>query len=328
MGEPNRKHESQLVDRLLWLGITTLFVVGLLLAVLPGTTLFHFDSLLQNVGYGLLGGSLTAVVFRLTTGLSDKWQQERTEKALGSLQNYIAEIPAKVEEATTELQQTIAGQQKHVSDLSKLLATASSLGVVALAENRDVPAISGMTWAQRWDYMLQHREHVDLLCYEDGRIFTFDRWLQLGLPEQIIGRLSAGKLELRILLSTQDNPALELVDQWIEKPGYMKGQVEAADSYLRGAKISTQFPVLRRHRELLPFTLMRGDEEMYIMYFFPKGHAGPIIQVAPLPLHGDTRPNEVQRTLFKKYLDHFNALWKKYDPEKQVGASEVSLPPQ
>ncbi|HEX6798317.1 MAG TPA: hypothetical protein VF116_11465 [Ktedonobacterales bacterium] len=306
MGEPDQEHENQLVDRLLWLGIASLFVVGLLLAVLPGTSLFHLDSLLQNVGYGLLGGSLTAVVFRLTTGLSDKWQQERTDQAFGSLQKYIAE------------------QEKHVSDLSKLLATANSLGVAALIENRDALAFSNMTWAQRFDYMLQHCEQVDLLCYEDGRIFTRDRWLQPGLPEQIVSRLRAGKLTLRILLSTVENPVLNPINDWIGIEEYMQRNVNQADDFLRQAKITTQFPVLQRHNELLPFTLMRGDDEMYIMYFFPKGHASPIIQVAPPPLHGDAHTGETQRNLFKKYRDYFDTLWTKYDPKKQAGGHESS----
>jgi hypothetical protein len=180
-----------------------------------------------------------------------------------------------------------------------------------------------MTWAQRWDHMLKHRKCVDLLCWEDRRIFTFDQWLRPGAPEQILARLNSGDLKLRILLSTIDNPALDLVNNWIGIAGYMQGHVNEADDFLRRAGISTRFPILRRHRELLAFTLMRGDNELYIMYFVPQRGPGPIIQVAPLPPRDDAHLGGAQtqqgKGLFETYNTYFEDLWNTYDPGKQAG---------
>lgn len=322
MTESSHEHESQLTDLLLWFGIVLLFVLGLVFAGLPGTPLLPFTkddpqlvSLLQNVGYGLLGGSLTSAVFKLTTGLADKWQKERTEQALNSLKLNIAKVPEIVSQATSEQQRAIAGQQELILDLSKLLATANSLGIVAIAGDRDGPAFSGMTWAQRWDYLLEHSKRVDLLCWEDTRLFTFARWLTPGPLDRLTTRLESGDLKLRILLSALDNPALDLVNGWIEIPGYMQGNVQKAEDFLRQAGISTRFPVLERHNELLAFSLMRGDDELYIMFFVPKRGPGPIVQVVPPSLHGDAHPAEpTDKSLFEAYIRYFDGLWLKYAP--------------
>lgn len=335
MGEPNREHEDRLASCLLWFGIAFLFAVGLAFAGLPGTPLLPFTkddpqltSLLQNIGYGLLGGSLTAVVFRFSTGLADRWQQERTEQALNGLQKKIAEIPTVVKDATAGVHETVAGQQERILEISKLLVTSSTLGIVAIARDRDDPAFFGMTWVQRWQHMIANSKRVDLVCWEDTRIFTFDQWLRQGSPEQTIARLNSGDLDLRILLSALDNPALDLVNAWIEIPGYMQVNVKKAEDFLRQARISTQFPVLRRHSELLAFTLMRGDNELYIMYFFPKRSPGPIIQIAPPPLHDDPRPDESRsRSLFETYMQYFDDLWNKCAPNRQADGYGA-LPPQ
>lgn len=334
MRSPNREHEARVADRLLWLGILFLLVLGLALVAVPGSSLLPFlaadvqlASLLQNIGYGLIGGGLTSVVFKFTTGLTDNWQQERMEQVFNGLQLDLVKVPEIILQATREQQQAIAEQQVRILELSNLLATANSLGVVAIAGERiKTPVFGGRTFVERWQYLLEHANEVDLLCWEDSKLLSYDVWQgQAGIAEPVMARLRAGQLTLRILLSTRDNRALPMVNKWIGSEDYMQNQVGLAETALKSSGVTTEFPtVLRRHRELLAFTLVRGDTELYVMYFFPKHGAGPIIQFAPSDILETVAGGRQSSTNFyASYRKYFDDLWVEYDPVRQQQAQTI-----
>lgn len=325
MSDSDHEHENRLAARLFWAGVVILLLLGLALVALAGPTLLPFakddpplTSLLQNIGYGLLGGAVTAMVFQFTSGAIATRQQERTERALSSLQMNIGKVPEIVSQATQVQQQAVAGQQQRILELSKMLATANSLGIVAVAGERiKTPVFGGRTFVERWQYLLEHAREVDLLCWEDSKLLSYDVWQgQAGIAEPVIARLRAGQLRLRILLSTRDNPALAMINKWIASNNYMQNQVDLAEDALRSSGVTTEFPaVLRRHRELLAFSLLRGDTELYVMYFFPKHGAGPIIQFAPSDILEAVAGGQQSSTNFYgSYTKYFDDLWGESDP--------------
>jgi hypothetical protein len=55
---------------------------------------------------------------------------------------------------------------------------------------------------------------------------------------------------------------------------------------------------LPRRTEMLAFMLIRGDNRMYVRYFFPRQRSGPILE-----LKSD------EGILFHQFLGYFNEVW-------------------
>ena len=71
--------------------------------------------------------------------------------------------------------------------------------------------------------------------------------------------------------------------------------------------------IIREHKSLVPFTLIRGDNYLYIMFYIPGYTASTVIELTPLETitqanSGALRLDENQR-LFQIYRSYFEAMW-------------------
>jgi hypothetical protein len=314
VAKSQEKQNDTIAKRIVWFAISFTILLGLVAVSLPGSPLLPLSSgsalanLLSNIGYGLIGGGITAAVFQIVAGNTASGQQQQLNATLESLSTEIQKVPAIIETVTSAQQSAIASQEKHFIALSNLLGVANSIGLVAIAASRTEKSFADhMTLVERWVHLLNHAKEVDLLCWDDSRLLNFD--VIRDQATRVITRIGNGGLRLRILLSASENKSLPLVDEWIEQEEerFMENRV-GTDAKTLESVTRTYPEILRRHDKLLAFTLLRGDNELYIMYFFPGRGAGPILQFAQ-PETLDTAAGKAGTNLFGAYRSYFEDMW-------------------
>lgn len=284
-----------------WAGIVIAMLAGGLGVGLPWTdygTHQKLADLLVNVGYGLLGGGFTALIFQLTIGIT-------TAHAAQQLEDRIEDIPEIIREEVSDL-------QKQISTMPGLISQALSLGIVALGDHRKDKAFEGQSFVDRWEHFVRHASHVDFMCYEDSQVLSTADLQSLFGERLVQTRLRTGALTLRLLVSAPDNPILPPLRTWSEKePDHIRNEaarIAEAVKVLDNIDGDLRAKVVRQHRnEVLPFTLLRGDETMYVMFFLPKNQGRPILEIT------------AGTQLYDLYLGYFEDMWN--DPTRGAGAS-------
>ena len=134
------------------------------------------------------------------------------------------------------------------------------------------------------------------------------------------------RLTLRIILSSQDNPYNKEITEWSGRPGYMESRILDARNILKRLCGDTLKPdIIREHKSFVPFTLLRGDDYMYVMFFIPGHDGGPVLEIRPsesiaYPRTTRDKAGEDQK-LFRIYKSYFEYMWGKNAPP--IIASDV-----
>ncbi|GEM_PF-4214902 len=314
-------------------------LLGLVLAFAPyffGVT-GNLRDLLTNIGFGLAGTGVGAAIPLVFVRRTTSRQANIESNVAASLRELRQEISG-VSEAVaqdisllnqavktdiTRLNRVVKEDLEHIgtqvkedlNSISALVRTANSLGIVALGAGRGARTFEeGKTLADRWVYLLKHADVVELLCYEDSELLKFD--LVATFQNDVLKRLREAKLKLRIILSTDDNPVLPMIGRWIDDEDHSKRSLK--DNLNTLSNITHEFPiVLLRHNEMIPFTLLRGDTYMYVMFFFPGHGPGPIIELRQAPARDVVASSVGQDPdYFKLYCELFDKMWKKLEAGK------------
>ena len=169
------------------------FFIGILLITISFLFTGEARNILENVGIGFVGGILGSSLPVWIVGRVNFSQEITLEDALRSVSN--------------------------------LVDQARSLGMVAVGRERRSGSFENQgTLLDHWKYLLSRADEVDLLCIDDSMLFSNETLLQVA---PIIHKRFRGndKLTLRVLMSSDDNPALPMIGAWIDNLQYATSEV-------------------------------------------------------------------------------------------------------
>jgi hypothetical protein len=203
--------------------------------------------------------------------------------------------------------------------LSTLASNSYNLGVVGIGRSRRSQNFEeGQNIAERWQYLLEHANEVDLICFADRVLFNsdiFNPFFIKTIRERM--NLQKGKaLQLRIILSSTDNTYNQALNEWSGNQRYMDTRIDDARSILKSLCGNSLSPdIIREHKSFVPFTLLRGDDYMYVMYFIPGHDGGPVLEIRPpesivYPRAKTDRDTDGEK-LFRVYKFYFEDMWRK-----------------
>lgn len=236
---------------------------------------------------------------------------------VGGLKSQINNLELEVDKLHRVIEDETDAMYRNIGKLSTLLTDASSLGIVGLGRSEHSAVFEGnKNFVERWKYLLEHAREVDVICFADRSLFyyqVFDRFFTDKVKARIEQEGEDG-LKLRIILSSEDNPNNKEINEWSGDSNYTESRIQYAKIMLTrlcGGTLNRN--IVRQHKSFVPFTLLRGDSYMYVMFFLP-GHAGgPVAEIRPLEMIGYPRITDAEddNKLFRIYKSYFDEMWLK-----------------
>lgn len=289
-------------------------VVVIVLGI-SGTALFLFSTFfnglvgvaLSSIGLSLLGSAAAAGVILALVG-SD----------VGGLKREVSNLEQEVDKLHVLIEEEVNTIHKSVASFSVFIHNAYGLGIVGIGRARASPNYEGRkNFVERWKYLLENANEVDILCFADTVLFSSEVFNPFFI-DKIRGRMNqqeeAKRLKLRIILSSLNNPHLKEINVWSGMPQHLESRIYQARFVLNklcGGTLSQE--VIKEHKAIVPFTLLRGDNYLYIVFFIPGHEAGPILEIRPHDMISYSRVENIEvedeKKLFKIYLSYFEDMW-------------------
>lgn len=286
-----------------WVAVTIIFLLGIILFLVSINFKDPIKEVLANIGFSLLGSAGASFIILILVGSS-----------VGGLKKETNNLRDEIDKLHANLEQEIESIDTKVAAMSALVSEAHRLGLVAIGRSRESDNFEGgKNMVGRWRYFLENAAQVDLICFRDRMLFGREVFYPAFI-EKISTRLKNGSLSLRIIITSLDNPFNKEIDEWASKPDYTRSLITHARHILRLLCEGDLNPsVVREHQSLVPFTLIRGDDYLYIMFFIPKYTAGPIIELRPLDAIAEqkniaAKPDDNDK-LFQIYRSYFEDMW-------------------
>ena len=286
-----------------WVAVTIIFLLGIILFLVSINLKDPIKEVLGNIGFSLLGSAGASFIILILVGSS-----------VGGLKKETNNLRDEIDKLHANLEQEIESIDTKVAAMSALVSEAHRLGLVAIGRSRESDNFEGgNNIVGRWRYFLENAAQVDLICFRDRMLFGREVFYPAFI-EKIRTRLKNGSLSLRIIITSLDNPFNKEIDEWASKPDYTRSLITHARYILRqlcGGDLNPS--VVREHQSLVPFTLIRGDDHLYIMFFIPKYTGGPIIELRPLDAIAEqkstaAKPDDNDK-LFQIYRSYFEDMW-------------------
>lgn len=293
--------------------VIVLILIGLILVLTSTLSTGLLREALLTIGLNFLSSAAVTIIILFLVG-SD----------VGGLRKEVDKLHNIIEEEIDVMHHSIGS-------LSALLNNAYSLGIVELGRSRQSPNFEGSkNLIERWKYLLEYTKEVDVICFADRLLFSSDVFSPFFL-EKIRERMRPNQeqgLTLRIILTSQDNPYNQEINGWSGRPGYMESRLLDARNVLKRLCGDTLNPnTIREHKSFVPFTLLRGDDYMYVMFFIPGHDGGPVLEIRPsesiaYPRASKDKAEEDQK-LFRIYKSYFEDMWEKNAPQAITGNAVV-----
>lgn len=309
----NEESKLSIKDRFgQWFTVLVLFLAGLALYFIAPHIPSPWQQILSSVGLSFLGTSFATGIILAVVG-SDVGGLRKEVNKLHNIINKEIDI-----------------MHKSVESLSTLASHAYNLGIIDLGRSRQKAHFEGSNnFVQRWNYLLEHAEKVDLICFADRELFNtniFNPFFKGFIRRRL--ELQNNPLKLRIILSSKDNPHNKELNEWARDPSYIDVRLDATRKILKSV-FGDPLPsdIIREHKSFVPFTLLRGDDYMYVMFFIPGHDGGPVIEIRPpesiaFPRATIDKAEEDQK-LFSIYESYFEDMWGKNAPQAITGNALV-----
>lgn len=286
-----------------WVAVTIIFLSGTILFLVSINLKDPIKEVLANVGFSLLGSAGAFCIILFLVGSN-----------VGGLKKETNKLRDEIDKLHANIEQEIESIDIKVATMSALVSDAHSLGLVAIGRSRDSDNFEGgKNIVARWRDFLENAKEVDLICFRDRMLFGRDVF-NLASINRISTRIKNHSLKLRVIITSLDNPFNKEIDEWANKPGYTENLINNARDTLKqlcGGDLNPN--VVREHQNLVPFTLIRGDDDLFIMFFIPGYTAGPIIELRPLEMiteqkNAAAKP-DANNKLFDIYRSYFEDMW-------------------
>jgi hypothetical protein len=310
----DKNRESSARDRWgEWVIVVILFLLGVVL---------YFAS---SAITGLLRQALASISFSfLSTSFA-------TGILLAIVGSNVSGLKKEVDRLHKIIEEEIDTIYSSIGSLSSMLNNASNLGIVGLGRSGHSVVFEGnKNFVEKWKYFLEYSHEVDVICFADRSLFSyqiFDRFFKEKIRERVEQEGEKG-LKLRIILSSKDNPSNKEINEWSGDSNYTESRIDYARIILAelcGGKLNPD--VVREHKSFVPFTLLRGDSYIYVMFFIPGYAGGPVLEVRPLEMIAYPRiiAAEDDKHLFRIYKSYFDDMWLKCEernakPDTILGA--------
>ncbi len=287
-----------------WVVAIILFLLGLTLFLISSNVKGLAQQILVAVGLSFVGSSSASAIILFLVGSN-----------VAGLKKEIIHLGGEIDKLHENIEQEIESIHTSVGDMSTLIAEAHSLGLIAIGRSRDSDKFEGgQNVVERWKYFLQNASEVDLICFRDKMLFGRDVFYP-NFTDKVNRRLNEKTLKLRIIITSLDNPFNKEIDEWASKPNYTLTSITHIRNVLKnlcGGELNSD--IVKEHRSLVPFTLIRGDSHIFIMFYIPGYTAGPIIELRPLEAlvaqkNLFERPADNDK-LFDIYKSYFDYMWK------------------
>ncbi len=298
--------------------VAFLLLTGLTLISIsiPNTGLLQ--QALVAIGLNFLSSAAVTVFILLLVG-SD----------VGGLKSQINKLEQEVDMLHGIIEDETDAMYKNIGRLSTLLTDASSLGIIGLGRSGQSTVFEGnKNFVERWKYLLEHAHKVDVICFADRSLFSyhiFDRSFKEKIRTRMKQEGEKG-LKLRIILTSEDNPSNKEINEWSGDSNYIEARVRPAKIMLTELCEGKLDPnIVKEHKSFVPFTLLRGDSYMYVMFFIPGYAAGPVLEIRPLEMVAYPRiiDAEEDQKLFSIYESYFEDMWEKNTPQAITGNAVV-----
>lgn len=287
-----------------WVVSIILFLLGLTLFLIFNNQQGQAQRIISAVGLSFIGSSSASAIILLLIGSN-----------VAGLKEEIGHLHEEIDKLHENTEQEIKSIHTSIGEMSALITEANSIGLVAIGRSRDSDTFEGgKNLVERWKYFLEHGSEVDLICFRDRLLFSRNVFYPNFLA-RISRRLREGNLKLRIIITSLDNPFNKEIDEWANKPDYTITSINHIRNVLKNLCGGDFDPnIVKEHRSLVPFTLIRGDSHIFIMYYLPGYSAGPIMEIRPLEAIVSQK-NLLERLddndkLFDIYKSYFDQMWK------------------
>jgi hypothetical protein len=282
-----------------WVIVVILFLVGVVLYFASPATTGLLRQALESVSFSFLSTSFATGIILAIVGSNVSGLKKEVDKLHGIIEDEIDTI------------------YSSIGNLSSMLNNASNLGIIGLGRSGQSPVFEeNKNFVERWKYFLEYAHEVDVICFADRSLFSyhiFDRSFKEKIRVRMAQEGEKG-LKLRIIISSEDNPSNKEIDEWSGDSNYTKSRIEYAKiilSELCGGKLTPD--IVREHKNFVPFTILRGDRFIYVMFFIPGYAGGPVIEIRPLEMIAYPRivDAEDDKKLFHIYKSYFEDMWRK-----------------
>jgi hypothetical protein len=301
--EPKSSAKERWGERVI---IVVLILAGIVLILASSFFTGLLRESLATIGLNFLSSAAVTIIILSLVG-SD----------VGGLKQEINNLGREVDKLHNIKEKEIDIMLNSVGSLSALLSNAYSLGIVGLGRSKQSANFEGnKNFVERWKYLLEYAQEVDVICFADRSLF-YDIFNPFFV-EKLRGRMEQGqekRLRLRIILTSLDNPYNKEINEWSGTPRYMESRLLDARNILKrlcGDKLGSD--VVREHKSFVPFTLLRGDNYMLIMFYIPGHSGGPVLEIRPLEMIAYPRITNIEddKKLFQIYQSYFEDMWQKY----------------
>lgn len=279
---------------------------------------------LLAIGLNCLSSAAISIIILLLIG-SDvgglKSQINNLEQETNNLEQEVDKLHKIIENETDTIHKIIESETnamyKNIGKLSTLLTDASSLGIVGLGRSKYSTAFEeSKNFVERWKDLLEHAHEVDVICFADRSLFYYDVFDPFFIKKIQARMEQEGEkgLKLRIILSSEDNPNNKEINEWARDSKYTEYRIHYAKNMLiQLCRGTLDRNVVREHNSFVPFTLLRGDNYMYIMFLLPGHAAGPVLEIRPLEMIAHPRITDAEddKKLFRIYKSYFDEMWLK-----------------
>ncbi len=236
---------------------------------------------------------------------------------VGGLRRQINNLEQEVDKLHEIIDDETDAMYKNIGRFSTLLTDASSLGIVGLGRSGQSAIFErDKNFVERWKYFLEYAHEVDVICFADRSLFSyqiFDRFFKDKIRARMEQEGEKG-LKLRIILTSEDNPSNKEINEWSGDSNYTESRIRHAKIMLTQLCGGTLNPdIVKEHKSFVPFTLLRGDSYMYVMFFIPGYAAGPVLEIRPLEMIAYPRITDAEddKRLFRIYKSYFDDMWLK-----------------
>jgi hypothetical protein len=283
-----------------WIIVIILFLSGTALYFASPLTTGLFRQALTSISLSFLSTSFATGIILAIVGSDVRGLRKEIDK----LHNIIDE---KIE--------IIQGNS---DNQSAFLRNTYSLGIIGLGRSRQSANFEGnKNFLERWKYFLENAHEVDVICFADRSLFNyevFDIFFIEKIKERMEQRNEKG-LKLRIILTSLDNLYNKEINEWSRTPRFMENRIlDARDVLKRLCGVNLNPDVVREHKSFVPFTLLRGDNYIYIMYFIPGYTGGPVLEIRPVEMitYPITTNMDDEKNLFRIYRSYFEDVWQRH----------------
>ena len=289
-----------------WVIILILILAGFTLIFASISIKGFLQVALATIGLNFLSSAAVTIIILLLVGSS-----------VVGLTDQIDNLRNEVDKLHIILEEKIDAMYKNIGRLSTLLNDAGSLGIIGIGRSRHSNNFEGnKDFVERWKYLLENAHQVDVICFADRLLFNYDVFNPFFIKKikERMEQEGEKRLELRIISSSEDNAYNKEINEWSGDPFYMETRIRDVRNILKRlcGEIHNR-KVLREHKSFVPFTLLRGDDYICVMYYLPGHSGGPVLEVRPLEMIAYPRITNIEddKRLFQIYQSYFENMWQK-----------------